>query len=222
MNYIIWTGLVLFFILIIGDYSLNRNREGATGPPGTTRTTGPPGTTGTTGTTGTAGTTGTTGTAGTAGVLGRIFEVPPDDTNELAQIYGITCIDSSTPIEKTKEDGLIIEAGNDYLETISAPLLQYITKLGAISNKFNNISTALSIGTMDISSPQSKPIVVITSPINDKIEQTLNFILPKGTKGKSGDKPTLSIMGPDGAQGKMGNQGVDGIYAIIEQEKKMK
>ena len=201
MNYIIWTGLVLFFIIIIGDYSLNRNREGAAV---------------------TTGTTGQEGTTGTTGVLGNIFEVLSDETNELAQIYGVTCIDSSTPIEKTKEDELIIEAGNDYLETVSAPLLQYITKLGAISNKFNNISTALSIGTIDISSPHSKPIVVISSPINDKIEQTLNFILPKGTKGKSGGKPTLSIKGPDGVEGKMGKQGIDGIYAIIEQEKKMK
>jgi len=188
VNYIIWTGLFLFFITIIGNYSLNRNKEGA----------------------------------GPSAALAEVYSVTSTTANGLTEVYSVVCKDSPTSVEKTKSDELITEAGNDYVSTVSPPLIQYITKLQEISDKFNNISTALSIGTIDISAPQTKPIVIITPPIDDKIEQKLNFILPKGNKGKSGSKPNLSISGPNGIEGPMGKQGVDGTYAIIEQQKKVK
>jgi len=167
VNYIIWMGLLVFFILIISNHFFNKKREGAS-----------------------------------------------------VEVYSVVCKETPMPIiTETNTDSLVNKAANDYLSTIGPLLKDYINKLQAISDKFNNISSALSIGNIDVSSPQTEPIVIINSPLNDKIEQVVNFIMPKGSKGKDGSKPTLKVDGPMGNQGGLGRQGADGKYIVIQQQK---
>jgi hypothetical protein len=98
-------------------------------------------------------------------------------------------------------------------------MAQYITGLSTTLKKFNNISTALKIGSVELTAPQTQPMVVITPPVNDEIYQTLNFLLPKGKKGKRGKTPEVLVKGPSGNKGYVGRTGVTGTYAVIEQQK---
>ena len=176
MNYIIWIGLLTFFIIIIANH-FNKEREGVS-----------------------------------AEVYGT--------ESGYSEVYSVVCRESSkAAITETPTDDLIAKTANDYLATMGPLLKDYINQLQNISEKFNNISSALSIGNIDVSSPQTDPIVVITTPLNDKIEQTLNFIMPKGAKGKDGLKPTMNVNGPIGIQGEMGKQGKEGTYIVIQQQK---
>jgi hypothetical protein len=178
VNYIIWIGLLVFFIIIITNHFFNKKREGAS------------------------------------------VEVYSTTSSPSVEVYSVVCKESPMPtISETNTDSLVNKAANDYLSTVAPLLKDYINKLQAISDKFNNISSALSIGSIDISSPQTDPIVVINSPVDDKIEQVVNFIMPKGSKGKEGPKPNLVIDGPRGPQGGIGEQGEDGKYMVIQQQK---
>ena len=177
MHYIIWIGLLIFFIIIIANH-FNKEREGA------------------------------------------YVDVYETQDGEYTEVYTVVCRESSTTkITESETDKLIEKTAQEYLNTMGPLLKEYINQLQKIFDKFNNISSALSIGSIDVSSPQTDPIVVITTPLNDKIEQTLNFIMPKGPKGKDGSKPTLEVNGPMGIQGEIGKQGNDGKYIVIQQQK---
>jgi len=141
----------------------------------------------------------------------------------LSQVYSVVCKNlspaGSNSVQETNTDKVLNQSVNDYLSTAVPLLNQYLSQLNEILNKFNNVPVALSIGSIDVSSPQTQPIVTITPPIDNKIEQKLNFIVPKGDKGTDGVKPIAKYVGPKGNSGPMGPKGDDGIYAIIEQQK---
>lgn len=141
----------------------------------------------------------------------------------LSQVYSVVCKNlspaGSSSVQETNTDKVLNQSVNDYLSTAVPLLNQYLSELNEILNKFNNVPIALSIGSIDVSSPQTQPIVIITPPIDNKIEQKLNFIVPKGDKGTDGVKPISKYVGPKGNSGPMGPKGDDGIYAIIEQQK---
>jgi len=141
----------------------------------------------------------------------------------LSQVYSVVCKNvspaGSSSVQETNTDKVLNQSVNDYVSTAVPLLNQYLSQLNEILNKFNNIPVALSIGSIDVSSPQTQPIVIITPPIDNKIEQKLNFIVPKGEKGTDGVKPISKYVGPKGNAGPIGPKGDDGIYAIIEQQK---
>jgi hypothetical protein len=197
IKYIILSTLIIFFAIILANSFFNRIVEGKTSKrPVTSKrpatSTSPP-------------------------------DLPVGRNSLIGEIYSVVCRDDNykvgDTIDQTKTDGLINAAIDNYITNTTALLIQYVTNLTALLNKFNNITTALKIGNIELISPQTQPMVTITPPIDNNIYQTLNFLIPKGNKGETGKTPTDLVRGPTGNKGYMGETGPSGIYAVIEQEK---
>jgi hypothetical protein len=128
----------------------------------------------------------------------------------------------SAVVQESETDKAVSAAVDDYISTSKTLLDNCITQLQAVLDKFLDISTALEIGNIDVTSPQTQPVIVITDPVNNNIKQRLNFVLPRGIKGERGDASFIKrIQGPNGLSGSIGKQGPDGVYAINEQLSKL-
>jgi hypothetical protein len=137
----------------------------------------------------------------------------------VSDIYSAKCdYPSVEPAKKNETDENVDDGTGKYSDSTIPILINYIKQLNIIYDKFETINSALSIGTIEVINPNAKPIVIATPPIGNNIKQKLNFIIPKGKKGKRGNKPVLKINGPNGKRGLMGDKGPDGIYATIEQQ----
>jgi hypothetical protein len=109
---------------------------------------------------------------------------------------------------KGQNDEIIGELISDHVKNSSFALDSYLPQLQAIQEKFRNVSSCLSIGTIDISSENSFPVVTIDDPVPGTIKQTINYILPRGQTGDKGD--VGKSVGADGLSGKKGPNGARG------------
>jgi hypothetical protein len=109
--------------------------------------------------------------------------------------------------QNDREVGKII---SNHIKDANSVIDSYYKQLQAIQKKFSNISTCLSIGTVDVSSENSIPVITIDDPISGTINQKINFILPKGQRGDKGQ------VGPaKGAEGIFGHKGVNGTRGPV-------
>ena len=118
--------------------------------------------------------------------------------------------DPESNVEKDQNDAILGELISDHVENSTSVLDSYIPQLQAMQDKFRNISSCLSIGTIDVSSENSFPVVTIDDPTPGTIKQTINYILPRGQKGKRGIPGTN-----EGAPGLWGNKGPNGTRGPI-------
>lgn len=115
-------------------------------------------------------------------------------------------------VSKGQNDEIIGELISDHVKNSSSALDSYLPQLQAIQEKFRNVSSCLSIGTIDISSENSFPVVTIDDPVPGTIKQTINYILPRGQTGDEGNAGPIP-----GADGIWGNKGTNGTRGPIGQ-----
>jgi len=121
--------------------------------------------------------------------------------------------DECDPIANIQEKPNDVQMGSlivDHVSNSISTLDSYLPQLKAIQDKFRNISSCLSIGTVDISSANSIPVVIIDDPEPGTIKQKINYILPQGQKGEQG------MNGPyQGASGVWGKKGANGTRGPV-------
>jgi hypothetical protein len=123
--------------------------------------------------------------------------------------------DECDPVANVKKSPNDTEIGSlisDHVANATSTLDFYLPQLQEIQNKFRNISSCLSIGTVDVSSENSVPVVIIDDPVPGTIDQKINYILPKGQPGEKG-----SIGQYPGALGLWGNKGPSGTRGPVGQ-----
>lgn len=118
--------------------------------------------------------------------------------------------DPAVNVKKSPNDTEIGSLISDHVANNASILDSYLPQLLEIQNKFRNISSCLSIGTVDVSSENSVPVVIIDDPIPGTIDQKINYILPKGQTGKKG-----SIGKYPGALGLWGKKGPSGTRGPV-------
>jgi hypothetical protein len=116
-----------------------------------------------------------------------------------------TACDPSVNLSPDPNDTQLGSLIQSHIQDTTSELESYSAQLKQIINKYKNISTCLSIGQINISSPNSYPIVTIDDPISGSIQQKLNYILPKGQQGSIG--PVGPYAGALGVWGKKGENG---------------
>ena len=116
--------------------------------------------------------------------------------------------DPTVNVEKNKNDTEIGSLISDHVSNSASLLDSYLPQLKEMQNKFRNISSCLSIGTVDVSSENSVPVVLIDDPLPGTIDQKINYILPQGQPGKKGGVGEYS--GALGLWGKKGPSGTRG------------
>lgn len=113
--------------------------------------------------------------------------------------------DPVSNIQESPNDSQIGSLINNHVSSSISTLDSYMTQLRTIQDKFRNVSSCLKIGTVDVSSENSIPVITIDDPEPGTINQKINYILPQGQKGPKGD------IGPyEGPYGLWGNKGTNG------------
>jgi len=108
-------------------------------------------------------------------------------------------------IQSNPNDAQIGTLISDHVTNSKSTLDSYLAQLKVIQDKFRNVSSCLSIGTVNVSSENSIPVVTIDDPAPGTIKQSINYILPQGQRGDKGD------IGPyKGASGLWGKKGANG------------
>jgi hypothetical protein len=115
-----------------------------------------------------------------------------------------TC-DPSVNLKENPNDAEIGKLISDHVANSASIIDSYLPQLQEIKDKFRNISSCLSIGSVDISSENSFPVITIENPEDGTINQQINYILPKGQKGEPGR--TGVFKGATGLWGKKGKNG---------------
>lgn len=130
--------------------------------------------------------------------------------------------DPKSNVEKDQNDAILGELISDHVKTSTSVLDSYIPQLQAMQDKFRNISSCLSIGTIDVSSENSFPVVTIDDPKPGTIKQTINYILPRGQKGEKGivgtNEGALGLWGNKGPNGSRGPVGINIIPNNIQKK----
>lgn len=120
--------------------------------------------------------------------------------------------DPSVNIKENKNDIEIGKLISDHVANSTSIIDSYLPQLQEIKDKFRSISSCLSIGSVDVSSENSFPVVLIDDPKGGTINQQINYILPKGQKGKLGE-----VGRNKGAKGLWGEKGTNGDRGPIGQ-----
>jgi len=123
--------------------------------------------------------------------------------------------DPVSNVQENPNDTKIGSLISGHVATAISTLDSYLPQLRAIQDKFRNISSCLKIGTINISSENSFPVVTIDDPEPGTINQKINYILPQGQKGPKGYiGPYTGPTGVWGNKGKNGNRGPVGENII--------
>ena len=126
------------------------------------------------------------------------------------------------PVVNVSENSNDAQIGNiisNHIKDTNSVIDSYYAQLQGIQKKFSNISTCLTLGTIDTSSENSIPVITIDDPISGTINQKINFILPKGQRGDAGkvgpNKGALGLWGHKGNNGARGPVGENIIPSNI-------
>jgi len=116
--------------------------------------------------------------------------------------------DPAVNLRSNPNDTQIGSLIKDHVDNSRSILDSYMEQLKVIQDKFKNVSSCLSIGTINVSSENSIPVVTIDDPSGKTINQTINYILPQGQRGDKG--PNGPYPGAMGLWGKKGTNGTRG------------
>jgi len=116
--------------------------------------------------------------------------------------------DPSVNIKENSNDLQIGSLITDHVSNSMSIIDSYLPQLKEIQEKFKNVSSCLTIGTIDTSSENSIPVITIDDPEPGTINQKINYILPRGQKGDQGQPGVYAgAFGPWGKKGTNGDRG---------------